>query len=52
MSAGDAVAFTAGEFQYDGEYGTYPVFVRTAQQHVVYLPTSRAGYVAPYRLKP
>jgi hypothetical protein len=51
VSAGDAVPFTATGFQYVGEYATYPVFARTADRNFVYLPTSRAGYVAPYRLK-
>jgi hypothetical protein len=52
VSTGAAVPFTTTEFRYVGEYATSPVFAHRTQQDVVYLPTSRAGYVAPYRLKP
>jgi hypothetical protein len=52
VSAGAAVPFAATDFQHVGEYGTFPVFAReTVNEEIIYLPTSRAGYVAPYRLK-
>jgi hypothetical protein len=52
VSAGAAVTFDSAAFTHVGEYGTFPVFARkTLQEDVIYLPTSRAGFVAPYRLK-
>ena len=51
VSAGPAVPFDAAQFRHVGEHGAYPVFTRGAQQDMIYLPTSRAGVVAPYRLK-
>ena len=51
VSAGGAVPFAADGFTRVGEYGTFPVFARRAlNEDVIYLPT-RAGLVAPYRLK-
>ena len=52
VSAGPAVPFDAAQFRRVGEHGTHPVFTRGAQGDVIYLPTSRAGVVAPYRIKP
>jgi hypothetical protein len=52
VSAGSAVAFDNAGFTYVGEHGTSPVFARkTLDEDVIYLPTARAGFVAPYRLK-
>lgn len=51
VSAGAPVPF-GDQFRHVGEHGTFPVFVRTGEAGVIYLPTSRAGVVAPYRIKP
>jgi hypothetical protein len=52
VSAGAALAFDSTGFTHVGEYGLFPVFARKhLQEDVIYLPTSRAGFVAPYRLK-
>jgi hypothetical protein len=51
ISAGAAVAFAPAEFTHVGEYGAFPVFARRElKEDVIYVPT-RAGLVAPYRLK-
>ncbi len=51
VSAGAAVPFTDIEFTHVGEYGTFPVFARRdLNEDMIYIP-SRAGLVAPYRLK-
>src|SRR5687767_5455464 len=50
LSAGTAVPFTT-EFVRVGEYSGFPVFARRDfSQEVIYMP-SRAGFIAPYRLK-
>ena len=51
VSAGAPVAFQSMAFAYVGEYAGLPVFGRAGQPDRIYLPTSRAGIVAPYRLK-
>ena len=51
VSAGAPVAFDGTAFTHVGEHGTFPVFARGGRQDVIYLPTNRAGVVAPYRLK-
>jgi hypothetical protein len=51
ISAGPAVPFARQEFVRVGDYGRFPVFARRdLQEDVIYIPT-RAGLVAPYRLK-
>lgn len=51
VSAGPAVPITAADFLRVGEYAGFPVFARRGQDDkVIYVPT-RAGRVAPYRLK-
>jgi hypothetical protein len=51
ISAGSAVPLRAAEFQLVGDYAGFPVFARQgAKENVIYLPT-RAGLIAPYRLK-
>lgn len=51
ISAGTAVPLVAAEFVRVGEYAGFPVFARRDfTQEVIYLP-SRAGLIAPYRLK-
>jgi hypothetical protein len=51
VSAGSAVALTASGFREVGSYSGFPVFARQGtSDQVIYLPT-RAGLVAPYRLK-
>jgi hypothetical protein len=52
ISAGAAVPLTAGDFRVVGTYaGFFPVFARRdSVDQVIYLPT-RAGLVAPYRLR-
>jgi hypothetical protein len=51
ISAGTAVPLVAAEFVRVGEYAGFPVFARRDfAQEVIYLP-SRAGLIAPYRLK-
>jgi hypothetical protein len=52
VSAGSAVPLRASEFQLVGEYFGFPVFARQGvKEDVIYIPT-RAGLIAPYRLKP
>jgi hypothetical protein len=52
ISAGSAVPLRATEFQLVGEYFGFPVFARQGvKEDVIYIPT-RAGLIAPYRLKP
>jgi hypothetical protein len=51
ISAGTAVPLVAADFVRVGEYAGFPVFARRDfTQEVIYLP-SRAGLIAPYRLK-
>ena len=51
VSAGAAMSLDAGDVVRVGEYGGFPVFARRDfTQEVIYLP-SRAGLMAPYRLK-
>jgi hypothetical protein len=51
VSAGSAVPLRAADFQLVGEYYGFPVFARQGvKENVIYIPT-RAGLVAPYRLK-
>lgn len=50
VSAGAAVPFDH-TFVHVGEHGTFPVFARAGTGDMIYLPTSRAGVVAPYRLE-
>jgi hypothetical protein len=50
VSAGIAIPFT-GDFVRVGDYAGFPVFAqRDFSQEMIYVP-SRAGYIAPYRLK-
>ena len=51
VSGGAPVSFDRRAFTYVGELGAFPVFARPGQPEVIYLPTSRAGVVAPYRIK-
>jgi hypothetical protein len=51
VSAGTAVPIVAADFVRVGEYAGFPVFARRDfTQEIIYLP-SRAGLLAPYRLK-
>jgi hypothetical protein len=51
VAAGVAVPLRASEFVRVGEHAGFPVFARRAfNEDVIYIPT-RAGLVAPYRLK-
>jgi hypothetical protein len=51
VSAGTAVPLVAADFVRVGDYSGFPVFARRDfAQEIIYLP-SRAGLVAPYRLK-
>jgi hypothetical protein len=51
ISSGSAVPLTAEGFRIVGNYNGFPVFGRSrASEQVIYVPT-RAGLVAPYRLK-
>lgn len=51
VSAGAAVPYSQETFARVGEYGSFPVFARRGlQEDMIYIPT-RAGFVAPYRLK-
>jgi hypothetical protein len=51
VSAGTAIPLVAADFLRVGEYAGFPVFARRDfTQEVIYLP-SRAGLIAPYRLK-
>jgi hypothetical protein len=51
ISAGTAVPLVAAEFVRVGDYAGFPVFARRDfTQEMIYLP-SRAGLIAPYRLK-
>jgi hypothetical protein len=52
VSAGASVPFESTRYTRVGEHGTFPVFARTGlDEDMIYLPTARAGFVAPYRLK-
>lgn len=52
LSAGPAVPLRASDFQLIGDYAGFPVFSRQGvKEDVIYIPT-RAGLIAPYRLKP
>ncbi len=52
VSAGAAVALSASTFVRVGEYRGFPVYARRElEEDVIYLPATRAGLVAPYRLK-
>jgi hypothetical protein len=52
VSAGSAVLLRAAEFELIGDYAGFPVFARKGvKENVIYIPT-RAGLIAPYRLKP
>jgi hypothetical protein len=51
VSAGPAVPLRADDFVRVGNYAGFPVFARQGfTEEVIYLPT-RAGLIAPYRLK-
>jgi hypothetical protein len=51
VSAGTAVPLVAAEYVRVGEYAGFPVFARRDfTQEVIYLP-SRAGLIAPYKIK-
>lgn len=51
ISAGTAVPLVAAEFVRVGDYAGFPVFARRDfTQEMIYLP-SRAGLIAPYKLK-
>ena len=51
ISAGSAMPLTAAGFRVVGNYDGFPVFARSdTSEQVIYVPT-RAGLVAPYRLK-
>jgi hypothetical protein len=51
ISAGTAVPLVAAEFVRVGDYAGFPVFARRDfTQEIIYLP-SRAGLIAPYKLK-
>jgi hypothetical protein len=49
--SGGAPAQLTSEFTRIGEYGSSPVYTRAGEQGAIYLPTSREGLVAPYRIK-
>lgn len=52
VSAGSAVPLRAADFRLIGEHAGFPVFARQGvTEDVIYIP-SRAGLIAPYRLKP
>jgi hypothetical protein len=52
VSAGEAVPLRVSEFVRVGDHAGFPVFARQGlHEDVIYLPT-RAGLVAPYKLKP
>jgi hypothetical protein len=51
VGGGAPVAFDRRAFAYVGEHDAFPVFARPGQPDVIYLPTTRAGMVAPYRIK-
>jgi hypothetical protein len=51
ISAGTAVPLASADFVRVGEYQGFPVFARRDfSQEIIYLP-SRAGLIAPYKLK-
>jgi len=51
ISSGSAVPLTPDGFRLVGNYAGFPVFARNdSSEQVIYVPT-RAGLVAPYRLK-
>jgi hypothetical protein len=52
VAAGAAVPLTATTFVRVGEYRGFPVYARRElEEDVIYLPATRAGLVAPYKLK-
>lgn len=50
VSAGPIVPLNSTEFQLSGNYAGFPVYTRSGQEDVIYLP-STPNQVAPYRLK-
>ena len=51
IASGRAVPLRAADFQLVGDYAGFPVFARQGvKENVIYIP-SRAGLLAPYRLK-
>ena len=51
IAAGSAVPLRAADFQLVGDYFGFPVFARQGvKENVIYIPT-RAGLLAPYRMK-
>jgi hypothetical protein len=52
VNAGAAVPLRATEFRMVGTYSGFPVFARNDQHdRIIYIPT-RAGLIAPYKVKP
>ena len=52
VAAGAAVPLNTSMFVRVGEYRGFPVYARRElQEDMIYLPATRAGLVAPYRLK-
>jgi hypothetical protein len=52
VARGAAVPLNASTFVRVGEYRGFPVYARRElEEDVIYLPATRAGLVAPYRLK-
>ena len=52
VSAGAAVPLNTTTFVRVGEYRGFPVYARRElEEDMIYLPATRAGLVAPYRLK-
>jgi hypothetical protein len=50
VSAGAAIPLNEANFRVVGEHAGFPVYAREDRENTIYLP-SRAGLVAPYRLK-
>jgi hypothetical protein len=50
-ASGGASTRLTSEFTRVGVYGASPVYARAGEEGVIYLPTSREGLVAPYRIK-
>ena len=52
VAAGTAVPLTGSTFVRVGEYRGFPVYARRElEEDMIYLPATRAGLVAPYKLK-
>jgi hypothetical protein len=49
VADGQAEALETGTFSVVGQYGTFPVYRRAAENDRIYIPSVEGGLLAPYR---